>query len=310
LKSRHVKERVKRWKKRRSKPPSPVTRYLPEGWLNLNVYSRNDVVKTRFFSKTYGRNVGKTFVGNNYFVQSNQVSGLSLDFKSWAKALSDFSVTVTASFDKLSESLKEQAAAYAKIVEEQKRKREEEMKRLSVAPGETPDVMGTLTGYRAFGFRSWLGPKLWPVAHAGYEWVPGRNEAVVCPNGRTAAEPHPYPWCDCGFWAMWDPVDIPYGPLMQHQNKEYTEIRSYGDWESRWIQTQEGGYGGYIWGQIEAWGVVVEAELGFRAQFAKITELYDGPWDPPSPAAELYIHSLGVAYGVPVREPNFDFNYD
>ena len=97
---------------------------------------------------------------------------------------------------------------------------------------------------------------------------------------------------------MWHFLDIPYTSFIEHQKSEFAEITTFGDLRAQYIPTQEEGDVGYIWGQVEAWGVVVEAERGFRAQFAKVTELYH----PPAPAASEYIHSLGVAYGVPVRD--------
>jgi hypothetical protein len=297
LKSRHVKSRTGKWKHRRRKPPTAVR------WSPSQFQAERDRwdSKQRMFVTMYGRNVGKTFVGNNFIVQSQPQHqwAAAFDFKQWSATLVQSLEVMKGSTEKMAEIFGD----FKKKIEEMKLQQEEMMK----GPGATPDIVGTLVGYRAFGFRSWFGPKLWPVAHSGYQWVPGTNEAVLCPNGRTtslgpAKEPHPYPWCDCGFWAMWDAEEIPYGPLLQYQEAEWATVSSFGTAEERYVKTAEEGYSGYIWGQIEAWGVIVEATLGFRAQFAKVTELYEMPNYPPAPAGRDYIHSLGEAYGVPVRD--------
>jgi len=274
------------------------------------MYGRN-VGKTYAAWGTWGRNVqlkGNTFFGNNYLVQQqSDKTAYDLKHKQMVDIVNSTGKSLKAWAASFTLQLKEYEKAFAAFAEKFKREQEEKERvreELMQGPGMTPDIAGSVIGYRAFGVRSWYGPKLWPVAHGSYEWKPGSNEAVLCPNEKI--EPHPYPWCDCGFWAMWDPIDIPYGPLIQHQEAEYVEVMSFGDAKHHWIKSQEEGYVGYVWGQIEAWGVVVEATEGFRAQFAKVTELYY----PPSPGGRDYIHSLGVAYGVPVREPNFDFNYD
>jgi hypothetical protein len=266
------------------------------------------------FVTLYGRNVGKTYLGNSYvgmgsnFVVQSQAApasqhlrglgglALAFDFKQWSATLMQSFSSLGVSAEKLSKSFEEAANR----LEELKVQREEMMR----GPGSAPDIAGSVIGYRAFGFRSWFGPKLWPVAHSGYQWVLGVNEAKLCANN-SEKEPHPYPWCSCGFWAMWDASDIPYGPMMQHQDSEWAEVTAFGDMRAHHVRTREDGYVGYIWGQIEAWGVVVEATLGFRAQYAKVKELYEIPEYPPAPAAEDYIRSLGEAYGVPVVEATF-----
>lgn len=280
MKSRHIKSRSVKWSHRKSRPLK--RRRL--GGLRQNqrrfLSSRYGGAKRQMFALMYGRGVGKTYA-------SQHLQGVAFDFKEWAS-------TLTLSFSSLGIAAEKMAQSFedaAKKLEEAKLQREELMK----GPSASPDIVGTLVGYRAFSFMSWDGPKLRPVGYGDYQWVPGRNEAVLCLHEET---PHPCPWCGCGFWAMWEMKAIPYTSFIEYQQDAWAEVTTFGNLNRHFVPTQKAGYTGYIWGQIEAWGVVVEAERGFRAQFAKVTELYH----PPAPAASDYIHSLGVAYGVPVRE--------
>jgi len=281
---------------------------------------------------TYGRKMGKSYLGSaiaktfsarkylppgsyqfsgQYQMQptgtvkhttSQHSMGLAMDFK----VLSDLVQGVGVSLAGLAASFTVQFKAYEEVVAKYLADYVKEQEELTTPPQRTgaPDIAGTVVGYRVWEVsqgRRGLG--LYAVAQ-NYTWQSGRNEAKLCPND-CEEEPHPYPWCMCGFWAMYDPVDVPYGPFLKWQYAEYAEITAYGDAMSRYIPSRPAGWEGYILGRIEGWGVVVEAEAGFRAQYAKITELYY-----PGPEGKDFIHSLGVAYGVPVLEPDFDYNYD
>lgn len=165
-------------------------------------------------------------------------------------------------------------------------------------PTKTPDVMGCIEG-----FRQWKWPVILTrdthrfrsgrdihfrysseiIAHSGVHlrsiamrdsvWVPGRVMQAQCMDGRA---PHhapyhqaPDPRCDCGLWGIYDTRWLPLeigkwtrddsGMIRQAHRSREAEVELT------------------ITGRITGWGVVVEGDNGFRAEYAEVTALYYYP---------------------------------
>lgn len=336
MKSRHVKSRSGKWSRRKHRPQRRLTRFRHprrRGYLYSDTLRSYNIADVKWTSATYARFV--TF-GSRNVGKSAAMRGITPGLKklppgwaSWSphwgnmpttataatgKALSQHAAGAAIDFTAFTEAMKQLSltvqaipAALAKLLEGIEVKEDQ-----LVAPGSSPDIAGTVVGYRVWEVDGvvWQGnvaTKLGSVAQS-YFWEPGRNEAKLCPIN-SDEEPHPYPWCQCGFWAVNDPVDLPYPPGFRYQDAAYVDVSTFGSLRKEEMLYQRAGWQGYIMGKIEGWGVVVEHMMGFRAQYAKVTELYYPPMD-SRVGGEEFVHSIGVAYGVPVVEPDFDFYRD
>ena len=131
-------------------------------------------------------------------------------------------------------------------------------------PEGAPDVMGYVRGYRAFRYEQHThmasySPMDWSTQpptkrvpletrmslrslNHEYEWLNRRGHAVC-----GSARPHkaPDPNCSCGFYAVFDPRRVPG------------------------IGRYDYGYdsAGYVLASVKAWGNIIEASDGFRAEY-------------------------------------------
>jgi len=125
------------------------------------------------------------------------------------------------------------------------------------------------------------GPVTWTRGYLGsvVPWyAPGAQEAI-CLIGKTVGTRHLIMGeeCKCGFWALRNPND-----------ESYHIARLLGEY--------------YVVGEVELWGRVVEGEMGFRGQFARVRSLFErsgmAPWE---------VESLSKTYDVPiVNDPRWD----
>lgn len=103
------------------------------------------------------------------------------------------------------------------------------------------------------------GLRVWRVGTDGklesyiraFFWEPGTIEAT-CSYYQTVEHHHKFGvdiiGCHCGFWAM----------------KFVDNLLAYG------LGTQDN----MAWGEIELWGIIIEGDLGYRAQFARIKRVW------------------------------------
>jgi len=138
-------------------------------------------------------------------------------------------------------------------------------------PEGAPDVMGYVRGYRAFRYEQHThmasySPMDWSTQpptkrvpletrmslrslNHEYEWLNRRGHAVC-----GSARPHkaPDPNCSCGFYAVFDPRRVPG------------------------IGRYDYGYdsAGYVLASVKAWGNIIEASDGFRAEYMEIEHFH------------------------------------
>ena len=109
------------------------------------------------------------------------------------------------------------------------------------------------------GYRSWAavggGGKPSPLwlssPQRAHEWADGAISAS-CPGypfGIRHDCPAPYLACVCGIYAYNDPTLL--------------------DWD-QWTRTHE-----QVFGEVDLWGKVIEAERGYRAEHARVVSLYN-----------------------------------
>lgn len=116
-----------------------------------------------------------------------------------------------------------------------------------------------------FETRSGKEPRLAPIVTAGGGFYPTmRRMEAFCTSTH-----HEAPWrgCHCGIWAV-----------KSDENLAKTATH-YGSHQ--------------VWGEIYLWGRIIEAEIGYRAQYAYPKKLYTAREDLAAPLAALY--------GVPVE---------
>lgn len=126
-----------------------------------------------------------------------------------------------------------------------------------------PDMVQVLTGWRGWKLKDGL------LSALGVEAVWPAREVLraTCRNG--SAENHLAPcWnCQCGIWAFKD-----LDRLVAAIGSAYTGIK--------------------VLGSVSLWGRVIEAENGYRAQYAYPSELW---------LLDESLEELGLIYDVPVR---------
>jgi hypothetical protein len=145
------------------------------------------------------------------------------------------------------------------------------------APEGAPDYQGLVAGVRTWRVANtmWarMGGWLWSWAmldcwRKGVEW-----KEAECRNGHRI----PGDDCACGIWAFFD---------YQTMARELGPVR--------------GGPGepyDYVAGIIGAGGDIVEHELGFRAQYAKVLAIFSDEWATPKEEIAAQYHSPIIAPG-------------
>lgn len=151
---------------------------------------------------------------------------------------------------------------------------------LSLAREPAPDVLGPIEGYRLWGVGA---GKLFPITGRP-PWSLGANQASCGSEashyGGHSHGPVPGSRCGCGFWAYLD-REVMFSRLDRDQ---LTALRD----------------GHMAMGRVRLWGRVRPFEHGWRAQYARVTALYqipgaarpwlgpdtDGLWE-PVPVDEL-----------------------
>jgi hypothetical protein len=81
----------------------------------------------------------------------------------------------------------------------------------------------------------------------GKEFYAGYPSATLLRTNPVHRDQAPDPYCDCGFWATWHPQDLPLGGKGYNQD--------------------------CVVAKVKAWGDIVEAPRGFRAQHMEIVEV-------------------------------------
>jgi hypothetical protein len=129
-----------------------------------------------------------------------------------------------------------------------------------------------------FGFRWWRvqpGGHLRSPWHGGHRWRPEENTARCLVKRRVVGgwrDPHehgaPDRSCRCGFYALWSVPDAAHGDMLWDIDAETS-----------------GGPHGLLLGVVEAWGRVLLASGGFRAEHARPVAVATGSL-PPTPDAE------------------------
>lgn len=126
-------------------------------------------------------------------------------------------------------------------------------------------------------------------------WNPGENRFTCMrysPGQFENSEKHevPDPNCQCGFWAVSDYIGIGHAVHIGGFGLSY-------------------GRRNYITGKIEAWGTIVETTQGFRAEKARIKELYLNEMiaDPRAcELAKMAAERYKVPLGILTVEDNLD----
>jgi hypothetical protein len=309
LKSRHVKSRNAKWKHRKKRPlhlNKNRSRYRADrDWFLNGVRGlEREVAKRRMLAVMYGgRGYGKSYLGSALSIiypsrpvsQYNAVDmrvtrDVKLQLEAYSAAMQKLMSSFAVSTTQLAHSFKVLGAQFMQSTE-----------RLDMTPpGESPDIAGTVSGYRVWAVNSRYGTSLRSIAN-NFFWQPGVNESKSCHDEYNfKAEPHPHPYCRCGFWGLYNPQHVPRYPRVD-LTPEWQAMEDYPPelpvGRRRWVM-------GYVLGKIEGWGVVVEAQRGFRAQFAKITELW--VWGADGAAEEEFTTALSRGFGIPVHRMSDD----
>lgn len=177
-----------------------------------------------------------------------------------------------------------------------------------------PDGIEPITAYRAFLLHKsgWL-----KSTYKDDLWEPGVNEAYCDADlkakwvrknvdgelKRIKILWHgliPEPKCDCGFWLL----------NSQQAVVDYFFNRGNSLWDtfgSLYFGTPRAP-DQYVLAEVKAWGRVIQAENGFRTEFASIAALLDGPTvgaEEGKLAPSPLVHALAERYGVPVVRPEY-----
>jgi len=317
LKSRHEKSRNAKWKNRKRRPlkhrhnDGNLRRYQRDReWLKRSLLAQLYGVGPLKFI-TFGRGYGKSYL-HQATVASAHTAGRGMDLNAqqlqmYAQLMSQSTLDFKAvskifieAFKTMPVTLMQQFQVFADRLQTDLQPPEFE------EPTSAPDIVGTVSGYRVFYVDSLRGHVLRSIAR-DFLWVPGVNKALLCDIGdlsvlgdRTGQPlPHPQPYCGCGFWGLNRAAYVPRFPRL-----EYHPPCPDCEGGTTWIN-------GYVLGRIEGWGIVVEAERGFRSQFARITELW--AWDyrlGDGGAVEEFTTSLGLRYGVPIHRMTESLSLD
>lgn len=118
-----------------------------------------------------------------------------------------------------------------------------------------------------------LGWRIWRVREGvltswavPFTWVPGENHAVCLDDRRRRCEQAPGLGCQCGFWALWSPLQA-----LAKAREDQSETAS-------------------VLGLVRGWGTIAVHGLeGFRAERAAVACLFtDWPWADEIAAAEVH----------------------
>jgi hypothetical protein len=147
----------------------------------------------------------------------------------------------------------------------------------------TPDVIGTMLGWRAWKVPlkpDHLGQViLKSVTHGDTIWTPRQVMGAVCNKAAAKKEGHiPGETCSCGLYAA---KTLPHLQSMGYHR--YDPERA-GCWR--------------VAGEVELWGKVIEGTQGWRAEFGYPKVLYV-PFE-----ANHLADALSRTYGVPVKFKN------
>jgi len=144
---------------------------------------------------------------------------------------------------------------------------------------QAPDVVGTVSGWRAWGIQAdtprWAHPLLYSVTYTAYFWEPRKLSQAEC---RRCGEDVPGEKCSCGFYSA-----KTLAHLMSMTYHQY--------------DAEHNGYF-HVVGKVANWGKVIEGSQGWRAQKSYPVALYV-PFE-----AHYLAERLGDTYGVPVRLKN------
>jgi len=139
-----------------------------------------------------------------------------------------------------------------------------------------------------------LGYHLWDDLASNEDWLPGINLAKCRRTQRHTAKARepaariPVETCGCGFWLYRDFEDLLEG---WGANFNPTPVSgSAGIWGFSPADDMEWS----IIGAVEGGGRVIEGELGFRVEQARVVELYDEVGNP-------FVAEVADLFGVPVK---------
>lgn len=178
-----------------------------------------------------------------------------------------------------------------------------------------PDGIEPVVGYRAFLLDK--SGALKSIGKGDSLWEPGENEACCVADLRAKWVRKnvdgelkrvkilwhgliPEPKCDCGFWLLDSSqavVDHFWGPRRQDSMFMVMASMWRGADEER-----------YVIAEAKGWGRVIQAENGWRTEYAAVTALLEGSTEEPAHGKlvpDSLVHKIAENYGVPVVQPDY-----